>query len=254
MNASTGEKFTGKADVYSKYRASYPQDLLDFLYTEIGFTKSSTVADIGSGTGIFSRLLLEKGSRVYGVELNADMRQAAEQELHGYSNFTSVNASAENTPLPPTSVDYITAAQAFHWFDKALFKQECKRILKENGKVALIWNTRDYDNELVKKDYAIRKKYCIDTKGLGGNGGPPADIFTFFAGEVATYKSFENNLLLTREAFLGMNLSRSYSPRKEQEPEKHAGFVKELGELFEEYAVEGAIAYPHSTQCYIGAV
>ena len=175
------ERFTGKADIYQKFRSSYPEELIDYLYSMIGFCHDSVIADIGSGTGIFSRLLLERGSHVYCVEPNDDMRRSAENHLRdtvGFKYFTSIKAPAENTGLQEGSIDFVTAAQAFHWFDSEAFKLECRRILKSGGKVVLIWNTRDYESELIKKDYAIRRKYCIDTKGLGITDIP--EDFDFF--------------------------------------------------------------------------
>ena len=123
------ERFTGKADVYKKFRPSYPKELIDYLYSQVGFSQDSVIADIGSGTGIFSRLLLECGSQVYCVEPNDDMRQTAEKDLAGFRNFISVNAAAENTGLQEKSVHFVTAAQAFHWFDRQAYKLECQRIL-----------------------------------------------------------------------------------------------------------------------------
>ena len=156
------DRFTSKADIYKKYRPTYPTELIDYLYAQAGFSKESIVADIGSGTGIFSRLLLERGNRVYCVEPNGDMRQTAEKDLSSFENFYTVGAPAENTGLLERSVDFVTAAQAFHWFDRQRFKSECRRILKDCGKVLLVWNIRDYECEVIKKDYAIREKYRID--------------------------------------------------------------------------------------------
>jgi len=146
------ERFTDKAELYKKFRPSYPKELLDYLYTQIGFSKDCIIADIGSGTGIFSRLLIERGSFVYCVEPNEDMRQTAEKELSVYKKFASVNGSDKNTGLQDANVDFITVAQAIHWFDRQMFKSECQRILKPDGKVVLVWNERDYENEIVKKD------------------------------------------------------------------------------------------------------
>jgi SAM-dependent methyltransferase len=194
------ERFTGKADIYKKFRSSYPKELIDYLYSEIGFCKDSIIADIGSGTGIFSRLLLEKGSHVYCVEPNDDMRRIAENDLRdtaGFENFTSIKASAENTGLERESIDFVTAAQAFHWFDMAAFKTECHRILKNDGKVMLVWNTRDYESELIKKDYVIRKKYSVDTKGLSITD-IPEDKNYFFRNKTCQERTFRNDLIIDR--------------------------------------------------------
>lgn len=252
------EKFTGKAEIYKKFRPSYPKELIDYLYSKIGFCEDSVIADIGSGTGIFSRLLLERGSHVYCVEPNDDMRKVAENDLggtDGFTNFISIKASAENIGLPEESIDFVTSAQAFHWFDMGAFKSECRRILKENGKVILVWNIRDYEDELIKKDYVIRKKYCIKTKGLGlGKTDIPLDLCNFFSDKTYEERIFKNDLVIGRETYIGMNLSKSYSPSNDKAPDKYQGFVKELGELFDEYNTNGLIRFPQFTKSYIGKV
>jgi len=249
------ERFTGKADIYKKYRPTYPKELIEYLYSQVGFSQNSVIADIGSGTGIFSRLLLERESTVYCVEPNEDMRQTAEKDLSEFENFISVNGNDKSTGLQNKSVDFITVAQAFHWFDRQAFKLECQRILKDGGKVVIIWNERDYEREIVQKDYAIRGKYAVgDKKGLGANQGPRKGWIDFFVGGVCEYKTFPNDLILNRETYIGMNLTRSYSPKEEQEPEKYYGFVKEMNELFDVYSVNGILNYPHFTEIYVGNV
>jgi ubiquinone/menaquinone biosynthesis C-methylase UbiE len=257
MEAKSKEIFTDKAGIYHKFRASYPSDLIKYLYSRAGFDCGSIIADIGSGTGIFSRLLLEMGSQVYCVEPNDDMRLIAETELRdkaGYGKFISVNASAENTGLREKSVDFVTSAQAFHWFNRSSFQVECRRILKQGGKVALIWNTRDYEDEMVKKDYDIRKNHSIDIKGLGEGGGPPKDCTDFFWNGVCEEMTFRNDLILDRETYVGMNLTRSYSPRADKEPEKYHSLVKELHLLFDQYNINGVLYYPHITKSYLGHI
>ena len=162
------EKFTGKADVYTKYRPSYPDEFINYLFSEIGFAKDCVIADIGSGTGKLTELLLKRDCFVYGVEPNDDMRSTAEKLFANYHNFKSVNASAENTGLPDDSINYITVAQAFHWFDRKSFRQECQRILKRQGKAVLVWNSRDSSSELVIENDSVNRKFCPDFKGFSG--------------------------------------------------------------------------------------
>jgi ubiquinone/menaquinone biosynthesis C-methylase UbiE len=154
------DKFSGKADVYSKSRPSYPTVFIDYLFSINSLNETSRVADIGSGTGILTRQLLERGVSVVAVEPNDDMRTKAEQDLKGFEHFTSTKGSAEETSLPDNSVDIVIAAQAFHWFDHEKFKLECKRILKQDRKVALVWNSRDSESSLIKENAEIFKKYC----------------------------------------------------------------------------------------------
>ena len=248
------ERFTGKADIYKKFRPGYPKEFIDYLYTQAGFSKESVIADIGSGTGIFSRLLLERGSRVCCVEPNGDMRRTAERDLSEFENFFSINALADNTGLPENSIDLVTAAQAFHWFDRHTFKSECRRILKYGGKVVLVWNIRDHEHEIIKKDHIIRARYCVDTKGLGESGGPPKDIGDFFMDKACEVKIFRNDLQSDKEGYIGRNLSASYAPKEDLHPEKYRGFVEELTALFDEYSINGKMDFPHFTQSFVGTV
>ena len=250
------ERFTGKADVYKKFRTSYPKELIDYLYSKIGFSRDSTIADIGSGTGIFSRLLLERGSNVYCVEPNDDMRQVAENELRnfaGYKNFISIKATAENTGLPEKSIDFITAAISFHWFNRTAFSIECHRILKDDGKVVLIYDIGD-KTEFIKKYLDIWEKYRLDSKQPYITGEPPEDIRNFFQNSVCDEMSFINDIVWTRDSFIGRVLSRSYSPTKNNNPNEYYGLINELGILFDDYSIDGIINDPHFTKSYIGKV
>ena len=258
MEIKNEERFTGKANVYKRFRASYPKQLIDYLYTLAGFRKDSIIADIGSGTGIFGRYLLDKGSHVICVEPNDDMRLIFEKEMRDIAEakkFSSVNASAENTGLKEKSIDFITTAQAFHWFDRQKFKIECRRILKDSGKVVLVWNLRDYEHEIVKKDYIIRKKFSVgDAKGLSSGEKSLNEFSDFFTDNICEELTFRNDLYLEREDYIGMNLSRSYAPVKEKNLEKYNGFVMALGNLFDEFSSSRILCYPHITKGHIGRV
>src|ERR1700687_5149263 len=93
------QRFSSRVSNYVRYRPGYPAAVIDLLKKECGLTPSTIVADVASGTGIFTRMLLENGNRVFGVEPNAEMRKAGEEFLRAYSHFTSVAATAGSTPL-----------------------------------------------------------------------------------------------------------------------------------------------------------
>lgn len=162
------QKFTGLANDYTIGRPAYADAFIESLYSGYGFSEQSIIADIGSGTGKFAKQLLEKGSLVYCVEPNDDMRNVSVEELGKYRGFHSVEGTEAETKLDVESVDFITVAQAFHWFDTALFKKECKRILRNNGRVFLIWNMRDISSEMNQDSFEIYSKYCPNFKGFGG--------------------------------------------------------------------------------------
>lgn len=248
----TTRKFDGRAGVYTESRPGYAAELLDCLYSSHGISQSSVIADIGSGTGKFAKHLLDRGNVVYGVEPNEDMRSVAEKELGGYANFHSVQGDAENTTLGASSVDYITTAQAFHWFDVKKFKQECSRIIKNSGKVFLIWNVRDTSDLLNQELYQIYTKYCPNFKGFsGGIEKDDPRIKEFFDGQYE-YAAFDNPLYFDKEKFIARSLSGSYS-LKEGDRE-YEEYMKALLGVFNKYSDNGIVSVANQSVAYIGMI
>jgi SAM-dependent methyltransferase len=142
----TAERFSTRVEDYISYRPGYPPEIIDELSKQCGLTPDSIIADIGSGTGKSSDPFVRNGNLVFGVEPNPGMRKAAEQIFQQFPRFKSVEGNAETTTLPDGSVDFVVAAQAFHWFDQAAFRLEAKRILKPEGWVVLFWNGRKLES------------------------------------------------------------------------------------------------------------
>ncbi len=247
------DKFTDKAEVYAKYRPSYPSEYIEYLISEADLNENCMIADIGSGTGILSRQLLDKGFTVIGVEPNDDMRTLAEQTLKPDSHFISVDAVAEKTTLNDSSLDLITVAQAFHWFDIEQFRLECQRILKQDANVNLVWNSRDGASDINKESADICQKYCPNFKGFsGGIEETPIPFQDFFRDGKYDFKNFRNDLQLNLIGFLGRYLSASYSPKKTDK--EYNPFISALSNLFEKYSNNGNIVIPNITRSYLGQV
>lgn len=245
-------KFDRKGKVYAKARPDYPKALFEFLISEQMLGKEKDMADIGSGTGIFTAQLSPFVKTVFAIEPNDDMRNKAEDRFKPYPNIASVNATAENTTLPNTSVDLITVAQAFHWFDRKAFKNECKRILKPNGKILLVWNDRDISSNVIKDNFAVNKIFCPNFKGSSNGIDFSKDAFKdFFDGEYEMTE-FDNCLVYERDAFIARSLSSSYSPKKNDPA--YDEYVKALESVFEKHQTNGTVKYPYITRCYIGTV
>lgn len=195
--------FDGIADIYNKYRPSYPTSLFAYLCNSLQINSNTIIADIGSGTGILTKKLLNISSHVYAVEPNDDMRKIAESNLSFNKNFISIRATAENTTLPEHCIDCITAAQSFHWFNRKLFKIECQRILKKNGPILLIWNCRQENDSIVQAVDSISKDFCLNFSGSScGLRGEirNGDYSDFFTGHYEM-KSFYNPIFLIRKVF-----------------------------------------------------
>lgn len=174
-------RFDGKGALYAKARPGYAPGLLGYLQNTLRIPEGSVIADVGSGTGIFTALLLDCGYRVYAVEPNADMRKEAEKRLSGVPAFQSVNGTDRATTLPDCSMDCVTAAQAFHWFDAAAFREECERILVPGGWAVLVWNVRDEAAECTQALAELRRRYNPEFHGFS-NGMNEEDVHAFFGG------------------------------------------------------------------------
>ena len=242
------QKFSGKAEVYQQARPSYSQELLDFIAQNWQIGEASMVADIGSGTGILTRQLLGLGAKVFAVEPNADMRAKAEELLGVHPNFVSVIGTAEQTGLPNHSFHLVTAASAFHWFDPERFRQECERILLPEAPVLLVWNEAGLSEEINLGRKRIFQKYCPNFKGFsGGMEGEDRAKHAFF-GEKIQERHFPNPLSYDRQTFVNRALSASYS-LIETDPDFEA-YLAELGELFDQFAVDGKIVLPQESVAY----
>jgi ubiquinone/menaquinone biosynthesis C-methylase UbiE len=244
------ERFTTRVDTYVKYRPSYPPGVIELLKTECGLSKASVIADIGSGTGKLTELFLNNGNIVFGVEPNLAMREAGETLLKHYSQFTSMEGSAEATTLRDASVDFVSAGQAFHWFDSKRARTEFARILKLEGFVVLIWNDRRLDSTPFLREYEqLLQTYGTDYEEVRSLNSTEA-IFEFFTPEIFKFKSFENSQEFDFESLKGRVLSASYTPQPGQpnfEP-----MMARLREIFEANNRNESITFEYDTKVYYG--
>jgi SAM-dependent methyltransferase len=248
--SSATERFTSRVETYARYRPGYPAQVIELLRSECGLTPETIVADVGSGTGIFSELLLKNGNSVIGVEPNEAMRGAAESLMRGYSRFQSVNGSAEATTLPNSSVNLITAGQAFHWFDATAARDEFVRILKPGGFVSLIWNDRRLDSTLFLRDYeSLLREYGTDYATVR-EFDPRDHIARFFAPQSFKQKEFPNRQEFDFVGFKGRVLSASYTP--EPGNPKFEPMIKALQDLFGLYEEDGSVAFEYDTRVFYG--
>ncbi len=246
-------RFSDRVDTYVKYRPSYPRELFDYLYGDAGFSPDAEIADIGAGTGIFTRLLLERGNRVTAVEPNREMRQALEQALGASVNLRVLPGSAEATGLAGGSVDFIVSAQAFHWFDRDAAKTEFRRILQPGGLAALIWNTRPTSGTPFLEAYEqLLHRYGTDYGQVNHRNIAEDDLAAFFRPGTMRKTVFANPISYDYKGLLGRMLSSSYIPIVGHP--NHEPLMADFRDLFARSEQDGQVVVAYETELYIGGV
>jgi SAM-dependent methyltransferase len=252
MASDPTQRFGNRAAAYAKARPSYPPEVFQFLAADFGLAAGQTAADFGSGTGIFAELLLEYGLRVYAIEPNAPMRAEAEVRLRGRAGFVSRDAAAEATGLAAASVDWVTAAQAFHWFDPERVRAEIRRILKPGGCCALIWNERQSDTTPFAAAYeAFLLEWGNDYERVKATYENSTHIGRAL-GEAYTRRSFAHAQEMDLEIFRARTQSASYLPRAGT-PRGEA-MMDALDRLFAEHQKNGAVRFDYHTDVYCARI
>ncbi len=244
------ERFTGKAGVYEKYRPDYAAACVDFIVRVCGWKKGSRIADLGAGTGIFTRQLLDAGFFVTAVEPGEDMRAALSESLGEHPNLSVLDTPAERTGLPSHSLDGITAAQSFHWFDPAAFLMECRRVLQPDGWVALVWNMRDPEHPLTQETADICRRHCPDFRGFSNSDGWQTQNVSQVLGEKPIFRRFPHSFSLDEAGYIGRYLSASYAPKPGDA--SYIPYINDLQAVFRKHAGNGRLLFPNTTCCYIG--
>ena len=245
------QRFSNRVENYIKYRPGYPPAILNLLTAKCGLSPSATVADVGSGTGILTRMLLGSGSRVLGVEPNREMREAGERLLAGHANFTSVDGTAEATTLPDGTIDIITAGQAFHWFDRPKSRREFQRILRPGGWVVLIWNDRNITDRPFFRAYEeLLLTYGTDYASVNHKNVDEQILREFFGSSGYGSAAYPNDQIFDFAGLKGRLLSSSYAP-DESDP-RHVPMLAALKTLFDAYQTNGTVTFDYDTTIYYG--
>jgi SAM-dependent methyltransferase len=244
------KRFSNRVENYVKYRPVYPADVIGLLEAECGLTPASVIADVGSGTGILSELFLKHGNRVFGVEPNREMRAAGDKLLAKYSKFSSLDATAEATTLVNASIDFITAGQAFHWFDRERSRAEFERILKPHGWVVLMWNGFRVESSPLNNAYQqLVLKYGTDYQEVRREI-IAGDIESFYAPGACRCVRFEFKQDFDFEGLKGRLLSSSYAP--EPDHPNYQPMLCGLQEIFDANQKDGNVVFCYETELYYG--
>lgn len=240
------QRFATRAADYSAARPGYPSEVLSFIKQLCQLGTHADIADVGSGTGIFSKLLLDQGYHVFGIEPNQAMRQTAEQNLAAYSAFTSLAGQAEQTGLADDSVNLVTVAQAYHWFDPEPTTTEFLRILKPGGTICLLWNLRDNQSDWMR-DY---EQLLIDfgTDYLTVAPEHTITAITHFNQRPLSKAYFANQQRLNRQQLTSRLLSCSYIP-SEDHPDFQA-MMDRLESIYQRHQQNGWVTFLYQTHCY----
>ncbi|MGA2334541.1 MAG: class I SAM-dependent methyltransferase [Terriglobales bacterium] len=243
-------RFSDRVEDYVRYRPGYPPEVLDLLRVECGLRPRHIVADIASGTGMFTRLLLENGNSVFAVEPNTEMREMGVRQLESYNRLVSVAGTAEETTLGSASVDFVTAAQAAHWFDLPRARAEFARILRPEGWCVLIWNERCTETTPFLRDYEqLLLTYGTDYKEVR-HERTTAIIHEFFAPAPYQERVFDLRQRFDYDGTAGRLLSSSYAPL-EGHP-SHVPMMQELKRIFRAHASDNVVEFEYNTRVYYG--
>lgn len=229
--------FAEVADAYERARPTYPEDAVRWLVGD----GAVDVVDLGAGTGKLTRVLVALGHRVTAVEPLAEMRAELESRV---PTVTALAGTAEDLPLPDGSADVVTCGQAFHWFDHTRAMPEIARVLRADGRLALVWNSRDDSDP-----WTMRLSEIIGNETVQESDLVPVVESRLFGPVEHERFSFEH--LLDRAGVLDLVLSRSYCAKlaaEDREP-----ILDAVGRLYDETAGPNGIRLVYVTECFRAA-
>jgi SAM-dependent methyltransferase len=243
-------RFSGLADIYAKCRPTYPAEAIDFVVSHCGLQPGGTLVDVGSGTGISSRLFGQRGVQVIGLEPNPDMRRQASAEASPPHTPAPryQEGRAEATGLPGGVADVVLAAQAFHWFEPETTLPEFQRILKPGGWVVLMWNERDETDPFTAAYGAVMRSAPNAAAVEVPRGRAGEVLLSHAVFQDAERRLFRNNQVLDEEALLGRAFSASYAPA---DPSAREVFSTNLRAVFAQYQRGGQVVLRYETSVYV---
>jgi len=246
-------RFSPRAAEYTRHRPAYPRELLDFLGGEGWVGMGTKVADVGAGTGIFTEQLIGKGCEVWAVEPNGAMLTLAQTRLQSRHQFHGVPADAEDIRIDDETVELVTAAQAFHWFDLEAARSEFDRILQPPGRVALIWNIRDPEaSPFMEALEDLIAEYGVDYEAVYDQFDDYIDRLDAFFGDSSSYdhRTVDHTQTVDRQGLIGLVTSFSYMPRPNDDD--FDAMIEELQTVFDDHADGGTVDVWYDTELYYG--
>ncbi len=247
------QRFNDRAEAYARFRPGYPPELLAWLRLEQGIDTSMEVADIGAGTGISTRMFLDAGHRVVAVEPNACMRAVMERTLAANRAFSCTAGGAEATALGEASIDLISVAEAFHWFDPHATHREFARILRPQGLVAVYWNARASNDSAFLDGYEqLLRRYGTDYARVAERYADDATMQAWFGPGFRGQVCFPHQQKFDYQGLQGRLLSCSYVPGPEHP--QFTEMLNALRKLFDTTAQQGQVDFKYHTRLFVGAI
>ncbi|EAR09921.1 class I SAM-dependent methyltransferase [Reinekea blandensis] len=248
----SSQRFTGRHTNYDRFRPGYPPELVERIEIVTNLSKNAEIADIGSGTGIFSGYFVEKGYSVTAVEPNDDMRAIAEKKLDSFKNFHSQPHQAEHTGIPDHSIDLIIAAQSFHWFDLNRTIDEFRRILRPGGYVALIWNQRSTHEPFQKAYDAVIQTYAQDYDSVNHQTLENSEYTQVFRKGQFEHHTWPYQQSFDLDGLIGRMRSSSYCPPETSTA--YSDLLADINELFNRFQHQGKVAFNYKSSLLVGRI
>lgn len=254
MNKITFTNFNEKAQIYSKTRAGYSNNYINVFCEQLSMQQDSVVVDIAAGTGINTKQIAKYCKKIYAVEPNSDMMNQCKLYCGSMQNIEYIVGTSENTTLPTNSANIITIAQAFQLLDLERTKCECQRLIRKDGKVILVWNSKETKNEFFYETEKILLKYCpLYSRKIHVLNFKPDSFSNFFKNTPLFYRFRDDGAhFLTKDEFVGRALCASYSLSKNDS--NYSSYVIALEDLFDRFAINNLVYAPLSTIVYVGDV
>jgi SAM-dependent methyltransferase len=245
--------FSAKVTDYMASRPDYPEALFDLLVQRCPPAAPSQVVDLGAGTGLFTQGLLARGYPVLAVEPNPAMRAAADARLGSRAGYRSAEGSAEAVPLPDRSVNLITAAHAFHWFEIDATRRECQRLLVPGGLVALVWNDRVLEDPLHRALDAVHETFGGEQRDALLANEARFRVASFFEDD-SRFESFwwPHEQTLDSDGFTALVFSRSYMPLRHTDAGRQV--AADMRRLFEAFAHDDRVIVRYRSKMTIGSL
>jgi len=239
--------FADRQQIYEDFRPGYPEAAVRLIREHIG--PEAVVADVGSGTGKLAVLLAPHVKLLYALEPSAQMRRMLALRTESFPQVQAMSATAERIPLPDGSVDAITVAEAYHWFDNEETRAEFRRILRPGGHVFLLWNHfehNDYDEQMK----SIQQDHRTYPRPRQRTGAQRADDL-YGPGHWERF-AFDNTMYQTFRQFYGGMSSASFAPQAGTVAGQ--AFERAVRQLFEAHAHKGLLTTHVTAVCYAGTL